>query len=210
MVEKLYERKEMVTGVPTGFKDLDKLTAGLQPSDLIVIAGRPSMGKTALSLNIAAHAAMSSGLGVAIFSLEMAKEQLGLRMLCSEARVDHSKVRSGYLAEREFPALVIAAGKLAEAPIYIDDTPALSILELRAKSRRLARDKDKKISLIVVDYLQLMRGMGTSQNREQEIKDGALSHPAVRGALDILGGEVKQVIPLVDEESGAEKVTAAD
>ncbi len=185
MVEKLYERKEMVTGVPTGFKDLDKLTAGLQPSELIVIAGRPSMGKTALSLNIAAHAALNSGLGVAIFSLEMAKEQLGLRMLCSEARVDHSKVRSGYLAEREFPALVIAAGKLAEAPIYIDDTPAISILELRAKSRRLARDRGKKISLIIVDYLQLMRGIGNSQNREQEISEISRSLKALAKELSV-------------------------
>ncbi len=185
LVEKLYERKEMVTGVPTGYKDLDKLTAGLQPSDLIVVAGRPSMGKTALSLNIAATAALHSGIGVAIFSLEMAKEQLGLRMLCSEARVDHSRVRSGHLAEREFPALVIAAGKLAEAPIYIDDTPAISILELRAKSRRLVRDRGKKIGLIIVDYLQLMRGRGNTQNREQEISEISRSLKALAKELNV-------------------------
>jgi len=185
MVEKLYERKEMITGVPTGFNDLDKLTAGLQPSDLIVVAGRPSMGKTAFSLNVAVHAALHAGIGVAIFSLEMAKEQLGLRMLCSEARVDHSKVRSGHLAEREFPALVSAAGRLAEAPIYIDDTPAISILELRAKSRRLVRDKNKKMGLIVVDYLQLMRGMSTVQNREQEISEISRSLKALAKELRV-------------------------
>ncbi|HEX9880212.1 MAG TPA: replicative DNA helicase [Candidatus Binatia bacterium] len=201
LVEKLYERKEMVTGVPTGYKDLDKLTAGLQPSDLIVVAGRPSMGKTALSLNIAANAALTSGLGVAIFSLEMAKEQLGLRMLCSEARVDHSKVRSGYLAEREFPALVIAAGKLAEAPVYIDDTPAISVLELRAKSRRLVRDRDKKIGLIVVDYLQLMRGMNPTQNREQEISEISRSLKALAKELAVPVIAVSQLNRRVEERS---------
>ncbi len=185
MVEKLYERKEMVTGVPTGFNDLDNITAGLQPSDLIVVAGRPSMGKTAFSLNVAANAALQAGIGVAVFSLEMAKEQLGLRMLCSEARVDHSKVRSGHLAEREFPALVSAAGRLAEAPIYIDDTPAISILELRAKSRRLLRDRDKKIGLIVVDYLQLMRGLSAVQNREQEISEISRSLKALAKELNV-------------------------
>jgi replicative DNA helicase len=182
MVEKLYERKEMVTGVPTGFKDLDELTAGLQPSELIVVAGRPSMGKTAVCLNIATHAAFA-GVGVAIFSLEMAKEQLVLRLLCSEARVDNSKIRSGYLAEREFPKLVMAAGRLADAPIYIDDTPAISILELRAKARRLVRDKAKKVALIIVDYLQLMRGTGNAGNREQEISE-------ISGSLKALAKEL--------------------
>lgn len=187
MVEKLYERKEMVTGVPTGFKDLDELTAGLQPSDLIVVAGRPSMGKTALCLNIATHAAFT-GLGVAIFSLEMAKEQLVLRMLCSEARVDNSKIRSGYLAEREFPKLVMAAGRLADASIYVDDTPAISVLELRAKARRLVRDRDKKVGLIIVDYLQLMRGMGSAGNREQEISE-------ISGSLKALAKELR--VPVI-------------
>ena len=182
LVEKLYERKEMVTGVPTGFKDLDKLTSGLQPSDLIVVAGRPSMGKTAFCLNIATHAAFA-GIGVAVFSLEMAKEQLGLRMLCSEARVDNSKVRSGYLADREFPKLVMAAGRLAEALIFIDDTPAISVLELRAKARRLARDREKKLGLIIVDYLQLMRGMGSANNREQEISEISRSLKALAKEL---------------------------
>ncbi|MCH6546518.1 MAG: replicative DNA helicase, partial [Deltaproteobacteria bacterium] len=209
MVEKLYERKEMITGVPTGFKDLDKLTAGLQPADLIVVAGRPSMGKTAFSLNIAAHAALHAGIGVAIFSLEMAKEQLGLRMLCSEARVDHSKVRSGHLAEREFPALVSAAGRLAEAPIYIDDTPAISILELRAKARRLVRDRDKKIGLIVVDYLQLMRGMSTVQNREQEISEISRSLKALAKELHVPVIAISQLNRRV-EDRGDKRPMMAD
>jgi len=183
-VEKLYERKEMVTGVPTGYDDLDRLTAGLQPADLIVVAGRPSMGKTAFSLNIAAHAAFR-GIGVAVFSLEMAKEQLVLRMLCSEARVDNSKMRSGYLGERDFPKLATAAGRLHEAPIYIDDTPAISVLELRAKARRLVRDRSKKVGLIVVDYLQLMRGMGGASNREQEISEISRSLKALAKELNV-------------------------
>ena len=209
MVEKLYERKEMVTGVPTGFNDLDKLTAGLQPADLIVVAGRPSMGKTAFSLNIAAHAALHAGIGVAVFSLEMAKEQLGLRMLCSEARVDHSKVRSGHLAEREFPALVSAAGRLAEAPIYIDDTPAISILELRAKSRRLVRDRDKKIGLIIVDYLQLMRGMSMVQNREQEISEISRSLKALAKELHVPVIAISQLNRRV-EDRGDKRPMMAD
>ncbi|HEY6368209.1 MAG TPA: replicative DNA helicase [Candidatus Binatia bacterium] len=181
-VERLYERKEMVTGVPTGYEDLDKLTAGLQPSDLIIVAGRPSMGKTAFSLNVAANAAFA-GVGVAVFSLEMAKEQLVLRMLCSEARVNNSKVRSGYLAERDFPKLANAAGRLHEALIYIDDTPAISVLELRAKARRLVRDRTKKVGLIVIDYLQLMRGMGGASNREQEISEISRSLKALAKEL---------------------------
>jgi replicative DNA helicase len=183
-VERLYERKEMVTGVPTGYEDLDKLTAGLQPSDLVIVAGRPSMGKTAFSLNIAANAAFA-GVGVAVFSLEMAKEQLVLRMLCSEARVNNSKVRSGYLAERDFPKLANAAGRLHEALIYIDDTPAISILELRAKARRLVRDRTKKVGLIVIDYLQLMRGMGGASNREQEISEISRSLKALAKELAV-------------------------
>ena len=208
MVEKLYERKDMVTGVPSGFKDLDRLTAGFQPSDLIVIAGRPSMGKTALCLNIATHAAFG-GHGVAVFSLEMAKEQLVLRMLCSEARIDHSKVRSGYLADREFPALVMAAGRLAETPIYLDDTPAISILELRAKARRLVRDRDKKIGLIIVDYLQLMRGSERAPNREQEISEISRSMKALAKELNIPVIAISQLNRRV-EDRGDKRPMLAD
>jgi len=168
-IEEMYERKELVTGIPTGFVDLDRMTAGLQPSDLIIIAGRPSMGKTAFALNVAQYAALTAKIGVAVFSLEMSKEQLALRLLCGEARVDMSKVRSGFAQDRDFPKLVTAAGRLSDAPIYIDDTPALSVLELRSKARRLKREREAKLGLIVVDYLQLMRGHTGADNREQEI-----------------------------------------
>jgi replicative DNA helicase len=184
MVERLFERKTMITGVPTGFKDLDAKTAGLQPADLIIVAARPGMGKTAFSLNIASHAAFT-GYGVAIFSLEMAKEQLALRLLCSEARVDNSRVRTGYLSDRDFPKLATAAGRLHDALIFIDDTPAISILELRAKARRIARDRDKRLGLIIVDYLQLMRGTGAAQNREQEISEISRSLKALAKELNV-------------------------
>jgi len=184
-IEQLYERKELVTGVPTGFVDLDRMTAGLQPADLIVIAGRPSMGKTAFALNIAQYTALTAKVGVAVFSLEMAKEQLVLRLLCSEARVDQSKVRAGFAAERDFPKLAMAASRLAEAPIYIDDTPALSVLELRAKARRLKRERESKLGLIVVDYLQLMRGHDGVDSREQEISGISRSLKALAKELSV-------------------------
>ncbi|MFI5366454.1 MAG: replicative DNA helicase [Candidatus Binatia bacterium] len=184
-IEEMYERKELVTGIPTGFVDLDRMTAGLQPSDLIIIAGRPSMGKTAFALNLAQYASLSSKIGVAVFSLEMSKEQLALRLLCGEARVDMSKVRSGFAADRDFPKLVTAAGRLSDAPIYIDDTPALSVLELRAKARRLKREREAKLGLIVVDYLQLMRGHTGADNREQEISGISRSLKALAKELGV-------------------------
>ena len=189
-IEQLYERKEMVTGVATGFTDLDRMTAGLQPSDLIIVAGRPSMGKTSFCLNIAEHVAIENGIGVAVFSLEMSKEQLVLRMLCSQARVDLSKVRTGFLAQKDFPRLAEAAGRIHDAPIYVDDTPALSALELRAKARRLKRDKDAKLGLIIVDYLQLMRGSSArDDSREQEISQisGSLKALAKELRLPVIG-----------------------
>ncbi len=184
-IEQLYERKELVTGVPTGFVDLDRLTAGLQRADLIIIAGRPSMGKTAFALNIAEYAALHTHTGVAVFSLEMSKEQLVLRMLCSQARVDQSKVRAGFAAERDFPKLALAASRLADSPIFIDDTPALSVLELRAKSRRLKREKDAKLGLIIVDYLQLVSGSARAENRQQEISAISRSLKGLAKELDV-------------------------
>ena len=182
-IERLYERKEAVTGVPSGFVDFDRLTAGLQPSDLIIVAGRPSMGKTSFVMNIAEHCAIENKTGVAIFSLEMSKEQLVTRMLCSQAQVDLNKVRTGFLSSGDFPKLAMAAGRLEDAPIYIDDTPALSSLELRAKSRRLKRDKDANLGLIVVDYLQLMSG--SADSREQEISEISRSLKALAKDLDV-------------------------
>jgi len=185
MIERLYEQKQAVTGVPTGFADLDNLTSGLQPSDLVIVAGRPSMGKTAYCLNIAEHAALRADVGVAIFSLEMAKEQLAMRMLCSEARVDLARVRTGHLSDREFPKLAMAAGRLGDAPIYIDDTPALSVLELRAKARRLKRDQAAKLGLVIVDYIQLMRSAEGRDNREQEISEISRSLKALAKELQV-------------------------
>jgi len=200
MVEKLFERKTMITGVPTGFKDFDTKTAGLQPADLIIVAARPGMGKTAFSLNIASHAAFS-GYGVAVFSLEMAKEQLALRLLCSEARVDNSKVRTGYLSDRDFPKLATAAGRLHDALIFVDDTPAISVSELRAKARRIARDREKKLGLIIVDYLQLMRGTGAAQNREQEISEISRSLKALAKELNVPVLAVSQLNRRVEDRN---------
>ncbi len=182
-IEHLYERKEMVTGLPTGFIDIDKLTSGFQPSDLIIVAGRPSMGKTTFCLNIAAHAAIYKEKSVAIFSLEMSKEQLVLRMLCSEARVDAHRLRTGYLSESDWPKLTLAAGRLSEAPIFIDDTAAISVLEMRTKARRLKAEHG--LDLIIVDYLQLMRSRGNDNNREQEISNISRSLKALAKELRV-------------------------
>ena len=182
-IESLFERKEMVTGIPSGFDDLDKLTAGFQPSDLIIIAGRPSMGKTAFALNIVQHAAITGGVPVAFFSLEMSREQLALRMLCSEARIDAQRVRTGFLSEEDWPRITAAAGMLAEAKIFIDDTPALPILEMRAKARRLQAEQG--LGLVVVDYLQLMRGRHNVERREQEISEISRSLKAMAKELNV-------------------------
>jgi replicative DNA helicase len=182
-IEALYERKEAVTGVPTGFFEIDRLTSGLQPAELIIIAGRPSMGKSALATNIAQHAAAATGKPVAMFSLEMSKESLVMRMLCSEARVDSTKVRTGYLADQDFPRLAMAAGRLADLPFYIDDSPAISVLELRAKARRLMRESG--LGLVIVDYLQLMRAHKDVDNREQEISLVSRSLKALAKELSI-------------------------
>lgn len=170
-IERLYEKKQSVTGVPTGFADLDKLTSGLQPSDLIIVAGRPSMGKTSFAMNIAQYVAMlaENAVPVGIFSMEMSKEQLVTRLLSSESEIEHSKLRTGTFSRDEWPKLVRAAGKLSEAHMFIDDSPALSVLELRARARRLK--KEHNVGLLVVDYLQLMRGRSSGDRREQEISE---------------------------------------
>ena len=170
-LETLSARKDPITGLPTGFSDLDRQTAGLQPSDLIVIAGRPSMGKTTLALNIAAHAGMQTGKPIAVFSLEMSKEQMALRMLCAEARVDSAKLRTGFLAGSDWSLLTTAAGDLSgQANIYIDDTPMQTALDIRAKARRL-RSEQGDLALVIIDYLQLMQGRSRAENRQQEISD---------------------------------------
>ncbi|MFO7570580.1 MAG: replicative DNA helicase [Smithellaceae bacterium] len=183
-IEDLYSRKELITGVATGFDKLDDITSGLQNSDLIIIAGRPSMGKTAFALNIAQNAALEYQTPVAVFSLEMSKEQLAFRLLAAEARVDSQRLRKGFLGETDWPKLTTAAGRLSDAPLYIDDTPAITVLEMKAKSRRLKADKG--LGLIVVDYIQLMRGGGSSRDsREQEISEISRSLKALAKELSL-------------------------
>ena len=169
IIEHLYEKKETITGIPTGFEELDRLTSGFQPSDLIIIAGRPSMGKTSLVLNMVQHTSIQAKVPVAIFSLEMSKEQLVMRMLTAIAKVDSARLRIGRLTDHDWPKLTKAAGQLSEAPIFIDDSPMLSVLEIRAKCRRLK--VEHKLGAIVVDYLQLMRSHSFTESREKEISE---------------------------------------
>jgi len=187
-IEKLYERKGTITGLETGFKNFDHMTQGLHPAEMVVIAARPSMGKTAFAMNIAEHVAVVGNHPVAIFSLEMSSQQLVMRLLGSRARVNLSKLRDGFLTERDFPSLMAAAGKLAESKIYIDDTPGLSILELRAKARRFKKMHD--IKLIVIDYLQLLRSTSrrAQDNRQLEVAE-------ISSGIKALAKELK--IPII-------------
>jgi replicative DNA helicase len=166
-IERLHARKELITGVPTGFTDLDEMTSGLQPSDLVIVAARPSMGKTSLVLNVAQHVGTKTDMSVGIFSLEMSKEQLFLRMLTGEARIDAHRLRGGFLGERDWGKLAQAIGTLSEAKIFIDDTPSIGVLEMRAKCRRLAAEHG--LQLVVIDYIQLMQGRGRFENRTLEL-----------------------------------------
>jgi replicative DNA helicase len=166
-IERLQQHKGMVTGVPTGFVDLDEMTSGLQPSDLILVAARPSMGKTSFVLNIAQHVGTNTDMTVGFFSLEMSKEQLFMRMLTSEARIDAHRFRSGYLNEKDYGRLSQALGTLAEARVYIDDTASIGVLEMRAKARRLKAEHG--LNLLIIDYIQLMTGRGRFESRQQEL-----------------------------------------
>ncbi|MHB8779951.1 MAG: replicative DNA helicase [Candidatus Geothermincolia bacterium] len=179
-IERLYEQGAGITGLPTGFHDLDNLTAGLQPSDLIIIAARPSVGKTSLALNIAEHIAMEEKKAVAIFSLEMSRKEVVQRMLCSQARVDGQSLRTGRLKDADWPKLSQAVGRLAEAPIYIDDNAAIGIMEMRSKIRRLAARVP--LSMVIIDYIQLMNFEKRSENRQQEIS-------AISRSLKVIGRE---------------------
>jgi len=183
VVDRLSKRKERVTGVPTGYYDLDDITAGLQASDLIVIAGRPSMGKTSLALGMAQHAALHAGAVVGIFSLEMSKPQLVLRMLSSEARVDSHALRTGRLQKEDWWRLAEAAGRLEQAPIFIDDSGALTVQQMRGKARRLKAEKG--LDLLIVDYLQLMQGRSDAESRQQEISDISRSLKALAKELNV-------------------------
>ncbi|MEA2116275.1 MAG: replicative DNA helicase [Thermodesulfobacteriota bacterium] len=182
-ITRLADRKEHITGVGTGYEELDRMTAGLQPSDLIILAGRPSMGKTALAMNMVQHAALIDKIPVAVFSLEMSMEQLALRMLCSVGRIDSQHIRTGRLHDNDWPKLTRATGMLTDAPIYIDDSAGITVLEMRAKARRLKSEHD--LGLVVVDYLQLMQGKSGIENRAQEISDISRSLKAMAKELDV-------------------------
>jgi len=199
-IDALYQRKEHVTGISTGFIQFDRQTAGLQPSDLIVVAGRPSMGKSAFAISIADYVGVEKKIPLCIFSLEMSREQLVQRQLCAHARVDAHHVRTGYLSTSDWPKLTAAAGKLSQSAIFIDDTPAMSAIEIRAKARRLKLHHD--IKLIIVDYLQLMRGSGTSENRQQEISDISRSLKALARELNIPVIAISQLSRAVESRPG--------
>ncbi|HUJ89156.1 MAG TPA: replicative DNA helicase [Syntrophorhabdales bacterium] len=200
-IERLSQKKQAVTGLPTGFLELDKLTSGLQRSDLIIVAGRPSMGKTAFCLNIAQHAALSDGgnAPVGIFSMEMSKEQIVMRLLSSESEVEFSKLRTGTLSHAEWPKLAEAAGTLYKAPIFIDDSPALGVLDLRARARRLKKEHD--LGLLVIDYLQLMRGRSNTggDRREQEISEISRFLKALAKELNIPVVAISQLNRMVEQ-----------
>ncbi len=183
-IEERYENRESLSGVPSGFYDLDAMTAGFQSSDLIVVAARPSMGKTAFCLNVAQYLAVSKQIPVAIFSLEMSREQLVQRMLCSEAQIDASRLRSGYLQNNDWNHLALAMGRLGEAPIYIDDSAIVTALEIRAKARRL-KSEIKNLGLIVVDYIQLMQGRKMMDNRVQEVSEISRSLKTLARELNV-------------------------
>jgi replicative DNA helicase len=182
-IESLYQKSEHVTGIPSGFIDLDNMTAGWQPSDLIIVAARPAMGKTSFCLNMCTHASVVRDVPSAFFSLEMSNEQLAIRMLCSQARVDQSRLRRGQMTEQEWARLIKAVGTLSDSKIFMDDTPSLPIMEFRSKARRLKAEHD--IGIIFVDYLQLMVGTRKSDNREQEISEISRGLKGVAKELEI-------------------------
>lgn len=192
IIETLHARKELVTGIPTGFEKLDYMTSGLQQADLVIVAARPGLGKTSLCLNIASHAAIDCDVSVGIFSLEMTKEQLMLRLLSMKALVSYSNIRSGYIKDEDLERLVKAAEEFSRAKVYIDDTPAISVLEIRAKARRQKRDKG--LDLIIVDYLQLMRGTRRTETREREIAE-------ISGSLKALAKELSVPVIAVSQLS---------
>jgi replicative DNA helicase len=206
-IETLQRSGKAVTGVPSGFADLDEMTSGFQASELIIVAARPSMGQTAFCLNVATQAAVD-GFGVAVFSLEMSKEALVQRMLCAEARVDSQAVRRGSLRDPDFTRLARAAGILQSCPVWIDDSPALTLLEMRSKARRLKVEND--VRLIVVDYLQLMRSPEYSENRVQEISDISRSLKGLARELDIPVIALSQLSRASEQRGGERRPILSD
>ena len=201
-IEALQRGGSTITGVASGFSDLDELTSGFQPSDLVIVAARPSMGKTAFTLNIAQHAAIEANVPVAFFSLEMSKESLVQRLLTSEARIDAQKLRRGMLRDDDFPRLARAAGILSSAPIYIDDTPGITVLEMRSKARRLKAENG--VGLVVVDYLQLMTGP-SAENRQQEVSQISRGLKALAKELNVPVVALSQLSRAPEQRSGTDK-----
>jgi replicative DNA helicase len=202
-IEALQRGGKTVTGVPTGFTDLDEMTSGFQPADLIIVAARPSMGKTAFTLNIAQHAAIDANIPVAFFSLEMSKESLVQRMLTSEARIDAQRLRKGMLRDDDFPRLARAAGILSSAPVWIDDTPGITLLEMRSKARRLKADAG--VGMIVVDYLQLMQGPSNSESRQQEVSQISRGLKALAKELSVPVVALSQLSRAPEQRTGDNK-----
>ena len=207
-IEDMQRTRSPGTGIHTGYREFDSLTSGLQPSDLVVIAGRPSMGKTAFALNVATRVALNEKLPVALFSLEMAKEQLAQRLVCSEARVDLTNLRQGFLEEEELARIVRAVEILYEAPIYIDDSASMSVLELRGKARRLMAEHG--LGLIIVDYLQLMHGHGRFENRNQEISQIARSLKSLGRELKVPVMALSQLSRAVETRGGVKRPMLSD
>jgi replicative DNA helicase len=207
-LDEYFERRQHITGLATGFADFDNLTSGLQPADLIIIAARPAMGKTALALNIAQHVALAERKPAAIFSLEMAREALLFRLLCAEARVDSHRFRSGYLSKDEQGKIVAASARLRETPLFIDDTPALTVLEMRAKCRRLQAEHE--LALVVVDYLQLMSGRGRFENRTQEISSISRGLKALAKELRVPVISISQLSRAPEQRGGDHRPQLSD
>ena len=208
LLEKLYTEREMITGIASGFRDLDRMTSGLQRGDLVILAARPSMGKTALCLNIAQHVALHKAEPVGMFSLEMSKEQLLMRMLCAEARVDAHKVRTGYLGKDDFRKLIDSLGRTTQAPMYIDDSSTLTVMEMRAKCRRLKAERG--LSVIIVDYLQLMSGYGRTENRNQEISGISRGLKALAKELNVPVIALSQLSRAPEQRQGDHKPQLSD
>ena len=208
LIDKLSQRNTRITGVASGWDDLDNLTSGWQPGDLIILAGRPSMGKTSAAMNMAENAAIRHNVPVAVFSLEMSKEQLALRLLCSQGEVSLQKVRTGFLGQEDWPRLATGAGLLQKAPIYIDDSPALSVLEVRAKCRRLRAEN--KLGLVVIDYLQLMRSSTPAENRVQEISQISRGLKALAKELGVPVIALSQLSRAVEQRGGGGRPQLSD